>query len=209
MDDLIRVRYRNKREGLVDDVTLNELILSRKIKHFYRPSEDRWVNIDTDPIRKKPRLQAGPRRRQSFKESLDRKYGEFLPKFFLRKGERELSAADWFETGFSLLFTSGDYEEAIGAFSCAIQIDPGFSRAYLDRGMAYERIGNVQQALEDYNRAIELLPDDAKAYYLRGLTFWRSGRENKAKGDLEKAAELGYPQANSFLKLGGFEAARP
>ncbi len=32
MHTFIHVRYRNNREGLVDDVTLNELILSGKVK---------------------------------------------------------------------------------------------------------------------------------------------------------------------------------
>ncbi|HOD36632.1 MAG TPA: hypothetical protein PLR20_12625 [Syntrophales bacterium] len=64
MDEWIRVRYRNNREGLVDDVTLNELIVSKKIKQFYRPSEKRWVNIETDPVRRTPRLYSGSERRR-------------------------------------------------------------------------------------------------------------------------------------------------
>jgi len=61
MDKWIRVRYRSNREDLVDDVTLNELIVSKKIKQFYRPSEKRWVNIETDPVRgaEKLKLPAG------------------------------------------------------------------------------------------------------------------------------------------------------
>jgi len=38
----IEVRYRNGNEGFVDDVTLNELIVSKRIRQFYRPLEQRW-----------------------------------------------------------------------------------------------------------------------------------------------------------------------
>ncbi len=36
MYKLIQVRYWNNREGLIDDVTLNELILGKKIRQFFR-----------------------------------------------------------------------------------------------------------------------------------------------------------------------------
>ena len=52
MDTLISVRYRNNREGLVDDVTLNDLIQTGRIRQFYRLSEGRWVDIEKDPVRR-------------------------------------------------------------------------------------------------------------------------------------------------------------
>jgi hypothetical protein len=45
MSTLISVRYLNNREGLVDDVTLNDLILTGRIRQFYRLSEGRWVDV--------------------------------------------------------------------------------------------------------------------------------------------------------------------
>jgi hypothetical protein len=42
--ELIQVRYGSGREGSVDDITLNELILSHNIGQFYRPSQERWIN---------------------------------------------------------------------------------------------------------------------------------------------------------------------
>jgi tetratricopeptide (TPR) repeat protein len=199
MDEWIRVRYRNNREGLVDDVTLNELIVLKKIKQFYRPSEKRWVNIETDPVRRAPRLYNGSDRRRR-RGVLSETYREIVSRVLKGKDPKRLTAQEWFEKGFALLFDYGHYEEATRAFACAIRLDPLNARAYLDRGMAYERMGNVEQALADYDRAIRLLPEDAKAYYIRGLTFQRLGKYPEAKQDLTAAAELGYRQARDILR---------
>ncbi len=206
MDEWIRVRYRNNREGLVDDVTLNELIVSKKIKQFYRPSENRWVNIETDPVRRAPRLYNGSDRRQR-RGVLGETYREILSRYLKGDEPKQRTAQEWFDKGFALLFDYGQYEEAIQAFACAIRRDPLNARAYLDRGMAYERMGNVEQALADYDTAIELLPEDAKAYYIRGLTFQRLGKYPEAKQDLTVAAELGYRQALDILRSG--DPSRP
>jgi len=57
---LVQVHYENSHEGLVDDVTLDELIRLRKVKRFYRPSEDAWVDVETGPIRLQKNHYDGP-----------------------------------------------------------------------------------------------------------------------------------------------------
>ena len=107
MITLISVRYRNNREGLVDDVTLNELILTGRIGQFYRLSESRWVDIETDPVR---RTEAG---QPEFGRRTTDKKQEVLPppaapKRFLERWRKPppktpeppppgpLTARDWF-----------------------------------------------------------------------------------------------------------------
>ncbi|HPC74137.1 MAG TPA: tetratricopeptide repeat protein [Syntrophales bacterium] len=198
MDDRIKVRYRNNREGFVDDVTLNELIISKKIKQFYRPSEKRWVNIETDPVRREKRFFNGSERRR--KGVLGGACREMMSRYFGRRSPDRRTAQEWFEKGFDLLFTCGQYEAATRAFAQAIRMDPCNARAFLDRGMAYEKMGNVEQALADYDQAIRLSPEDAKAYYIRGLTHQRLGKYEEAAQDLALAADLGYRQAHDTLK---------
>jgi tetratricopeptide (TPR) repeat protein len=116
------------------------------------------------------------------------------------------TAQEWFENGFFLLFSSSRYYEAIRAFAIAIRLDASHVRALRDRGIAYERLGNLQQAMEDYSRVIEMQPRDPKAYYLRGLLYWHQARDAEALADLKMAEELGYQLAREFLKahnLGG------
>jgi len=89
-------------------------------------------------------------------------------------------------------------EEAIGVFTESIQLDPSNASAYLNRGMAYERINHIQQAIADFSKAIELAPDYAKAYYVRGTLLWYLDDDTSIR-DLRTAAELGYGLAKDFL----------
>ena len=202
MHNLVQVRYRNNREGLVDDVTLNELILSCKIKQFYRPSESRWVDVDHDSIRAKSNGYKGPERRESNRTAKKEEPSSLISRLLRRKKVKEklLSAKEWFEQGFYIMHTSSDYQEAIRAFASSIQLDPTNARTYLNRGMSYERINNMQQAIADYSKAIELVPKDAKAYYIRGVLFWRLGKDTEALSDIRISAELDYRQAKDFLR---------
>ena len=56
--------------------------------------------------------------------------------------------------------SEGNYEEAIIAFTAAIEIDPKHPESYVGRGRAYLKIGeteeNINNALTDYQAAVEL-----------------------------------------------------
>ncbi len=82
----------------------------------------------------------------------------------------------------------------------AIRLDPDYARAYLNRGMAYERIGNLQQAVEDFSKAIDLEPEEGKIYYIRSVAHRHLGMAKEAMEDLKKAAALGYRSARETLR---------
>jgi len=111
---------------------------------------------------------------------------------------RPFSSQEWFQEGFSIMHSSGDYENAIRAFSSCIQMDPSHARAFLNRGISYELINNLKAAFADYSKAIELLPEDGKSYYIRGMLLWRLS-DAMAITDLVKSSELGYRPAKNFL----------
>jgi predicted Zn-dependent protease len=213
MNTLISVKYRNNREGLVDDVTLHELIQTGRIRQFYRLSEARWVDIDNDPVRRSETglpgfsRRANDRKQEGVTAPTPRRLLDRLrkppPKVPEPTGPR--TARDWFDQGFLLLFTSDDTPEAIKAFAMAIRLDPDYARAYLNRGMAYERIGNLQQAVDDFSRAIALEPEQGKNYYVRGVAHRHLGMANEALQDLKKAANLGYQSARLTLKSIGID----
>ena len=207
MTKLIQVRYRNNRDGLIDDVTLSELIRDRKIKQFYRPSESRWVDVEKDPVRVRTNGFSGLERRGALKALRKEKSPGIISKLLRRKEPaKEPSAEEWFEQGFVLLHTTDQYREALRAFASAIALNPGDARAYLNRGMAFERLDNIEQAIADYNRALELSPRDAKIHYIRGITCWRKGQAEEALKDIRLAAELGYLSARNFLKAKKLDA---
>jgi hypothetical protein len=61
---LLHVQYQNDSYGYVDGPTLDRLLLGKTLRQFYRPSEERWVNVYHDPIRGLSGDSSGPDRRQ-------------------------------------------------------------------------------------------------------------------------------------------------
>ena len=66
----IKVKYQNNNYDFVPDYTLDQLISARKIKKFYRFSEERWVTAGFDRIRGIGGIYSGP----------DRRWGRFFVK---------------------------------------------------------------------------------------------------------------------------------
>jgi hypothetical protein len=48
----MRVVYHDNTHDMISAYTLDPLIESKKIKMFYRPSEDRWITVGVDSVRK-------------------------------------------------------------------------------------------------------------------------------------------------------------
>ena len=72
-----------------------------------------------------------------------------------KKTIKELDAAEWFEKGVAAA-TSGNYAEALAAFSKAIELDPKDAAAYNNRGFTYDSLGNYKQAIADIKIAARL-----------------------------------------------------
>jgi tetratricopeptide (TPR) repeat protein len=208
---LIQVLYRKDRGGPVDDVTLDELIRSQKISHFYRPSEDRWVDIFVDPVRGRGHAHGaeGLKRRYADKEedneqrAREKKSGGLFRGVLMRLKKhpprKTLSAEKWLERGFFALRVTDDYVGAARAFALSIRLNPQYQEAYLHRGLVYEALGNLQQAIEDYSMAIVLDPKDGKAHNPRGLVLGRPGMTVKAIASLRRAADLQRAPARTLV----------
>jgi tetratricopeptide (TPR) repeat protein len=82
------------------------------------------------------------------------------------------------------------YEEAIKAFSTAIEIIPKDYQAYNYRGVAWALKGNYDRAIADYNKAIEIRPRYAEAYNNRGFARIRRGDLENALKDYSRALEI-------------------
>lgn len=48
---LLRIRYPDSRYDYVDVSTLDKLMEFRRIRQFFRPSEQKWIDISRDPVR--------------------------------------------------------------------------------------------------------------------------------------------------------------
>jgi tetratricopeptide (TPR) repeat protein len=71
----------------------------------------------------------------------------------------------------------------------AIELEPDFAEAYLNRGGLYFAKRLSGQAIADFTEAIELKPDFAVAYCNRGVAFGGKGLYEQAIADSTKAIE--------------------
>ncbi len=100
------------------------------------------------------------------------------------------------------LYNKGDYEGAISNLKRAIEIDPKFENAYVNRANAYNREGNSSQAIVDFNKAIELNPRDADVYNDRGILYFHLGKNTQALADYNKALDLKPYDAHAYYNRG-------
>ncbi len=87
-------------------------------------------------------------------------------------------------------YVKDDFKECIRLFSRALKYDSKFELAYVSRGAAYLKLGNIKKAIADFNRAIKLYPDYARAFHLRGLAHEKMGARARAYQDFDRALEI-------------------
>jgi len=100
---------------------------------------------------------------------------------------------DWVNKGLKLI-SQQRYDEAIKAFSTAIEIIPRDYQAYNYRGVTRALKGDFDKAIADYNKALKIRPRYAEAYNNRGFAHTQKGDLQRALNDYSRALEI-----NPFL----------
>ena len=62
---MLYVQYQNDGYDFVNTQTLDRLLRGKKVRQFYRPSEKRWIDVSSDPIRGLGGHYSGRNRRHS------------------------------------------------------------------------------------------------------------------------------------------------
>jgi tetratricopeptide (TPR) repeat protein len=103
---------------------------------------------------------------------------------------------------------------AIEACTAIIFLDPRNDGAFVNRGIAHRRVGDLERAVRDYDEAIRLNPRAADAFNNRGNAFRDLDDFARAIRDYDEAIRLnpGYAQAYSnrgiiSLELGDLDRA--
>ncbi len=82
------------------------------------------------------------------------------------------------------------FDEAITAYTKAIEKNPNDFAFYNNRGVAFHAKGDYEQAIADYTKAVELNPYHFSSYNNRGAAYEDIGVIERAIADYQKALEL-------------------
>jgi tetratricopeptide (TPR) repeat protein len=94
------------------------------------------------------------------------------------------------------------FAAALDDYASALRLDPGYSDAYLGRGLLLKNTGQRAQAIENFNLAIEGDPYSAAAFLNRGILLYELQQLDAAHADLDRAVVLGPDDATSRIFLG-------
>ena len=82
-----------------------------------------------------------------------------------------------------------DYDEALGYFDKALELDPKDANACYNKGLALYNLERYDEALGYFDKALELDPKDANACYSTGVCLQRLNRNKEAEKCLGMAEE--------------------
>jgi len=96
-----------------------------------------------------------------------------------------------------LLRNRGQIEDAIDAYTAAIEINPCYIKALIKLGLAQKEMDRVDDATETFARAMKVQPDYLDVHYQLGLLFAQRHQFETALEHFESAAE-GNPRNLDF-----------
>jgi len=93
---------------------------------------------------------------------------------------------------------AGQWDEAVGHFSRASQLDEGFQEAYLALGMSLNSAGKFSDAIAPLRSYVKLQPGDPAGHYQLATAYARTGRKQDAEREmtLQREAMAKSPQGS-------------
>ena len=98
--------------------------------------------------------------------------------------------------------TAGRYETALAAFNVAIQLDPDYGDAYVNKGVALHGLRRYHEAVDTYQCGLQLSPDDASAYQNLGLSLSALKRHEEALEAYDRAIQLHPTRVKAYTCKG-------
>jgi tetratricopeptide (TPR) repeat protein len=100
---------------------------------------------------------------------------------------------------------SARFDSAITYYNKAINLNPGFTQAYLSRGFSYAELNQVDRAIEDFTTLISLAPDSSDYFSYRGELYFKQARFTDAIKDYSSAIKLMRPddKEGAVINYGG------
>ena len=121
----------------------------------------------------------------------------------IKENETAFTAGQWLAKSYDAINNKKNYAEAIDACNHALLLKSDYADAYINRGVAYDELGQDQRAIDDYSHALQLTPDDADAYYNRGIAYKHLEQPQRAIDDYSHALHLNPDDAAAYINRGG------
>lgn len=124
-----------------------------------------------------------------------------------------LTAEDYLQQG-NAFYLERRYEDAVTAFSKAIQLNPDLVDAWLSRAKTFRRLKRYDEALADNEKVIQIAPTNLWGWLGKGFVLRDTHRFEEAIPVLEQAAKISpqnyrpwRSQAYALTKLGRYKEA--
>jgi len=119
--------------------------------------------------------------------------------FLLSATVQAQTAKQYFKAGED--FTkANNYQDAIIQFTKAIELDPDYEKAYVNRALAYSRTGEHQSAAEDFDRALVFNDKDEELYFFSGKEWHLHGSNQFALIKLTTAINMKKNFEEAYLE---------
>ena len=110
-------------------------------------------------------------------------------------------AANHYQKALELQFKNGS--EAEEEFSRAIQLEPGFTDAFVRRGtLRYKILKKYEEALPDFDQVLRLGPPTAQTYLHRGIVKCHLLKFDDALPDFDRSLELDPYDERAYFNRG-------
>ena len=85
----------------------------------------------------------------------------------------------------------------------ALEIDPNYSKALINKGIALASLGKIDQSLKSFDRAIKIDSNNPKAWYNKGVVLLKANRPKEAYLCAEKALSIDpcYTEARRLKEI--------
>ncbi len=89
-----------------------------------------------------------------------------------------------------IYFKKKNFSKALDFINKAIEINPNFAEAYMEKGNALNGIKKFDSAIKNYEKAIKINPNYSHAYYNKGLVFHELKKIKDAEENYSKAIKI-------------------
>ena len=97
---------------------------------------------------------------------------------------------------------TGQYEDAVAEYRRALDLSPGYSKAYNNMGLSLEELGRDEEARNAYTAAVDKNPSNAVARNNLGAYLSRRGDLEAAADEFARAVELDPGMYQAHMNLG-------